>query len=56
MWTVMPFGLTNAHASFPEIMDTIFNKVEGCIWYLNDILSYGADTKVEHQDIVEKVP
>ena len=51
----MPFGLTNAPASFQEMMDTIFNDMDGCIWYLNDILIYGGDTKAEHQAIVKKV-
>ena len=51
----MLFGLTNAPASFQEMMDTIFKDMEGCIWYLNDILIYGGDTEAEHQAIVEKV-
>ena len=51
----MPFGLTNAPASFQEMMDTIFKDMEGCIWYLDDILIYGGDTEGEHQAIVEKV-
>ena len=54
-YTVMPFGLTNAPASFQEMMDTIFKDMEGCIWYLDDILIYGGDTEAEHQAIVEKV-
>ena len=29
--------------------------MEGCIWYLDNILIYGGDTKAEHQTIVEKV-
>ena len=29
--------------------------MEGCIWYLDDILIYNGDTKAEHQAIVEKV-
>ena len=44
----MPFGLTNAPALFQEMMDTIFKDMEGYIWYLNDILIYGGDTKAEH--------
>ena len=51
----MPFGLTNAAASFQEMMDTIFKDMEGCIWYLDNILIYGGDTEAEHQAIVEKV-
>ena len=54
-YTVMPFGLTNAPASFQDMMDTIFKDMEGCIWYLDDILIYGGDTEGEHQAIVEKV-
>ena len=44
----MPFGLTNAPLSFQEMMDTIFKDMEGCIWYLDDILIYGGDTEAEH--------
>ena len=51
----MPFGLTNAPASFKEMMDTIFSDMEGCIWYLDDILIYGSSTKAKHQAIVAKV-
>ena len=29
--------------------------MEGCIWYLDDILICGGDTEAEHQAIVEKV-
>ena len=29
--------------------------MEGCIWYLHNILIYGYDTEPEHQAIVEKV-
>ena len=29
--------------------------MEGCIWYLNDILIYGGDTEAEPQATVEKV-
>ena len=51
----MPFGLTNAPASFQEMMDAIFKDMEGCIWYLNNILIHGGDTEAENQAIVEKV-
>ena len=51
----MPFGLTNALASFQELMDTIFKDMEGCIWYLNNILIYDGNTEAKHQAIVEKV-
>ena len=51
----MPFGLTNALASLQEMLDAIFKHMEGCIWYLDDILIYGGDTEAEHQAIVEKV-
>ena len=54
-YTVMPFGLTNAPVSFQEMMHTIFKDIEGCIWYLDNILIYSADTEAEHQAIVEKV-
>ena len=37
------------------MVDTIFKDMEGCIWYLDDILIYGGDAKAEHQAIVEKV-
>ena len=36
-------------------MDTIFKDMEGCIWYLDDIVIYGSDTEAEYQAIVEKV-
>ena len=36
-------------------MDTIVNCIEGCIWYVDDILIYGGDTEAEHKSIVEKV-
>ena len=54
-YTVMPFGFNNAPASFQEMMDTIFKDMEGCIWYLDDILIPGDDTNGKHQAIVEKV-
>ena len=54
-YTVMPFGLTNTPASFQEMMDTIFRDMEECIWYLDDILIYGGNTKAEHQAIVKKI-
>ena len=37
------------------MMDTIFKDMKGCIWYLDDILIYGADKEVEHQAILDKV-
>ena len=37
------------------MIDTIFEDMEGSIWYLNDILIYGSNTEGEHQAIVEKV-
>ena len=37
------------------MMDTICKDMEGCVWYLDDILIYGGDMKEEHQTIVEKV-
>ena len=54
-YIVLPFGLTNTLASFPEMMDTIFKDIEGCIWYLDDILIYRGNTEAEHQAIVKKV-
>jgi len=47
-YTVMPFELTNAPATFQEMMDSIFGDMEGCIWYLDDILIYGGDSEEEH--------
>ena len=37
------------------MMDTIFKDMEGCVWYLDDILIYEGDTEEEHQKIVQKV-
>ena len=51
----MPFGLTNALATFQEMMDTIFKHEEGCVWYMDDILIYGAQTEAEYQAYVEKI-
>jgi len=51
----MPFGLTNAPATFQEMMDVVFKDMEGCIWYLDDILTYGGETEAEHQRLVEQV-
>jgi len=51
----MPFGLANAPATFQEMMDTIFKDIEGCIWYLHDILIYGGNSEEEHQQLVEQV-
>jgi len=47
-YTVMPFGLSNAHSTFQEMMDTIFRDMEGCSWYLADILIYGGNLEEEH--------
>ena len=33
-------------------MDTIDKDIEGCIWYLDDILICASDTEVEYQAIV----
>jgi len=51
----MPFRLTNASATFQEILDPIFKDMEGCIWYLDDILIYSGNSKEEHQQLVEQV-
>ena len=54
-YAMMPFGLSRAPASFQEIMNTIFKDMEGCIWYFDDILIYGGNTKAERQAIVDRV-
>ena len=54
-YTVMPFGLTNAPATFQEVMDTIFQDEEPCVWHMDDILIYGGSTEAEHQAFVDKV-
>jgi len=54
-YTVIPFGLTNTPATFQEMPDTIFKDMEGCIWYLDDILIYRGDSEEEHQQLVEQV-
>ena len=51
----MPCGLTNAPASLQEMMDTIFKDMEGCVWYLDNILIYSGDTIAEYQGIVKQV-
>ena len=33
----------------------MFQDIEGCPWYLDDILIHGSDTEAKHQAIVEKV-
>ena len=53
-YTVMTFGLTNMYESFQEMMDTIFQDMEGCIQYLDDILVYGDNTGAEYQAIAKK--
>jgi len=54
-YTVMPFGINNAPVTFQEIMDTIFKNMEGCIWYLDDIVIFGGASEEEHQQLVEQV-
>ena len=51
----MLFRLTNAPAIFQEMMYTIFKYKEGCVWYMDDILSYNRQTEAEHQAYVEKI-
>ena len=51
----MQFGQTNATLSFQEIMYVIVKNIKACIWYLNDILICGGNTKAEHHAIVEKM-
>ena len=36
-------------------MDIIFKDAEGCVWYMYDILIYGATTEAEHQAWVEEI-
>jgi len=45
----------NAPASFQEMTNTIFNDIEGYVWYLDDILICERETEEEHQALVEKV-
>ena len=54
-YIVMPFGLTNATVSFQEMIDIFFKDMEGCMWYLDDIVIYSGNTEVEYQAIVEKL-
>ena len=54
-YALISFALTNAPASFQEMIDSIFKDMEGCIWYLDDMLICGGITDTEHQAIVEKV-
>lgn len=49
------FGLTNAPASFQEMMNEIFERQEGILWYLDDILIHGGNTEEEHQKVVEQM-
>ena len=51
----MAVGLTNAPASFQEMMDTIFIDMDGCIWYLDAILTIAGEINAEHQAIVEQI-
>jgi len=51
----MPFRLTNAPATFQQMTDTVFKDMEGCIWYLDDILIYAGKSEEEHQQLVEQV-
>ena len=36
-------------------MDTMFEDMEDCIWYRDDIHIHGGSTEDEHQAVVEKV-
>ena len=54
-YAVTPFDLTNALVSFQDIMDAIFQDMEVCIWYLEEIVIYGDNMEAEHLAIVEKV-
>ena len=37
------------------MMHTIFKGMEGCIWYLDDVVIYAGDIEDVHQAIVQKV-
>ena len=37
------------------MIDTIFKDEEGCVWYMDDILIYGATSEAEYQGVVDKV-
>ena len=37
------------------MMNAIFKDIEGCIWYLDNLFSYGGNTEAQHQAIIEKV-
>ena len=54
-YTVMLFSVTSIHTSFQDMMDTMFNYIEGCIWYLDNILIGGGNAEHEHKAIVEKI-
>ena len=51
----MSYSTTNAHVLFPEIIDAIFQDMELCIQYRDDLLIYAGNTEAEHQAIVEKL-
>ena len=54
-YIVILFSLTNAPALLQKMIDTIFQHMEECIWYLDNIIIDGNNTEVEHQAIVEKI-
>ena len=51
----MPFRPTIAPSLFQEIMHTVFQDMEGCIWYCDDILIDHDNAEAENQVIVKKV-
>ena len=46
-WNVLPFGYKNAPGRFQAFMDKIYNKLDNCIVYIDDILIF-TKTKEEH--------
>ena len=55
MYIVKTLVLTNIPTLFRGLIDTIFQVMEGCIWYLHNILIYSGNTEAKHQAIIEKV-
>ena len=41
----MLFGLTNTATTFLEMKYAIIKDMEGCVWYLDDILICSGETK-----------
>ena len=51
----MAFSLTTVPTLFQYIIDTIFQDIEVCNWYFNNILIYNGNTKAEHRAMEKKV-